>query len=316
MYPIYKLPLTIDIWEKGRKTQYLIEVDKPYQEFEFHDIDDPDLALVDSDFILVGEQNHTKTPEEYKFQYAHYGDNVRARIDAIEYFLASPYDSISKTILSDALNDSFWAIREEALMIFEKDTTDFFSFNEENIKSIALSDPNPLVRAAAISVLASKERSNYVEIFKSSLNDSSYSVVGQALYAYLQSGSEDIENVIGQFTQETNFNITSSIADYYIKNQDHANYEWFAQRINIYAGGDLWYFIKLFGMYLITAPEDQVEKGIKELEYIAMEHSQFYNRLSAFQSLELLSDHEGVTEILLQVREKEHDPRLKEYFQQ
>ena len=69
-------------------------------------------------------------------------------------------------------------------------------------------------------------------------------------------------------------------------------------------------------MYLFTAPEDQVEQGIRELENIAKDHSQYYNRLSAYQSLELLSDYEGVPEILAQIKENEKDSRLKDYYQQ
>ena len=314
LYPVYKLPLTLDLWENGRKTQFLIEIDKPYQEFEFEDVKNPDLILVDSDFIMVGEKSQTKTSGQYQYQFMNYPDNIRARIEALEFFTENYQDSISKVVLGNALKDSFWVIRQEALFVMEKDSSDLFYVNESVVSSIAMNDPNPLVKAAAIAVLATKKRSDYVEIFKSNLYDSSYSVAGQALYAYLQSNTEEVEHVLDDFQKETNFNITSPIADYYIQNQDVEHYDWFADKINIYSGSDLWYFTKLFGMYLITAPENQVKKGIKELENIAINHYQSYNRLSAYQSLELLSEYAGVTEILNEIKTKEKDPRLREYF--
>lgn len=316
LYPVYKLPLTLDVWENGQLTRYLIEIDQPYQEYEFHDIQHPDLILIDSDYILVGEKIHEKTAVEYKYQYDQYSGNVRARIEALTYFAENPYDSISKIFLSEALNDSFWSIREEALLAFEQDTLDLFIENENKIEEMALGDPNPLVKSAAISVLASKERQKYLDVFKAGLNDSSYSVVGQSLYAYLQSGAEDKKMISEDFVDESNFNITASLADFYIKNQDHTQFDWFTNKIITYNGSDLWYFIKLYGMYLVTAPEDQVVRGIEELRQIAMSHSQFYNRLSAYQSLELLADYEGVPEILLNLKDREEDPRLKEYYQQ
>jgi len=314
-YPVYKLPLTLDLWENGIKSQYVIEVDRPYQEFEFEGTDRPDLVLVDSEFLLIGEIEHDKTPKQYHFQFTRYAENVRARIDALDYFLNDPNDSLSQIILKKALNDPFWVIRDEALQVFEKDSTDLFIKNEEWIKELAMHDPSSLVKAEAIAVLASKERSKYIDIFQSNLYDSSYSVAGQALYAYLQSGIEDVDGVIEYFKDETNFNITSSLADYYIKNQVHDHFDWFSDKLNTYASSDLWYFIKLFGMYLLTAPEDQIKEGLKELEYIAVNHSQFYNRLSAYQSLELFSDYEGVPEMLRQIKDKETDSRLRGYYE-
>jgi aminopeptidase N len=316
LYPVYKLPFMLDVWENGEKIQYMIEIDKPYQEFEFDKIEHPELVIVDSEYVLVGEITHKKTAEQYLFQYTNYDDNVRARIDALEYFMDFPSDSISKIVISDALNDPFWVIREQALQVFEKDTTEYFASNEERIVEIALADPHTLVKAGAIAVLAAKERLKYIEIFKSNLYDSSFSVAGQALYAYLQSGTEDVEDVLRDFSKESNFNITSSVADYYIQKQDHTQYAWFSDKLDRYSGGDLWYFIKLFGMYLLTAPEDQVKNGVIELEFIASNHNQFYNRLSAYQSLELLSDVEGVSEIIEQIKANEKDPRIRAYFDQ
>ena len=313
-YPVYKLPLMLDAWENGSKTSYMIEIDKPFQEFEFDEVMNPELVIVDSDYVLVGEISHTKTAEQYQFQFSYYKENVRARIDALEYFLDSPADSISRIVMRDALKDPFWIIRNEALLVFEKDTTDFFANNEELIVEMALNDPQSLVKAAALSVLASKEKSKYISIFKSNLYDSSYSVAGVALYAYLQSGVRDVDSVLQNFKDETNFNITSSMADFYIQHQDYKQYEWFAEKLDRYSGGDLWYFIKLFGMYLITAPDDLIKSGVKELEFIANNHNQYYNRLSAYQSLELFSDFEGVSEILKQIKNNEKDSRVKEYF--
>lgn len=314
LYPVYKLPLTLDIWENGLKVQYMIDIDKRYQEFEIDEAKNPELVIVDSDYILVGEITHIKTPEQYQFQFTHYNENVRARIDALEYFLDISADSISRNVLSYALKDPFWVIREEALRVFEKDTTEFFANNEELIIEMALNDPHSLVKSGAIAVLASKDKSKYIDIFKANLYDSSYSVAGQSLYAYLQCGVKDEDIVLQDFRNETNFNIASSIADYYIQQQDHTQYPWFSDKLTRYSSGDLWYFIKLFGMYLVTAPDEQIKSGVKELEFIANNHNQFYNRLSAYQSLELLSDFDGVSEILDQIKAKEEDLRIKEYF--
>ena len=102
-YPVYKLPLMLDVWENGSKTSYMIEIDKPFQEFEFDEVMNPELVIVDSDYVLVGEISHTKTAEQYQFQFSYYKENVRARIDALEYFLDSPADSISRIVIRDVV---------------------------------------------------------------------------------------------------------------------------------------------------------------------------------------------------------------------
>lgn len=310
--PIYQLPLSVDIWENDQKAQYNIEINKPYQEFEFESKRKPELVMVDSDYLLLGEKIHEKSMNQFQFQYQHYPENIRARLESIEYFKDHPTDSISKIMAGEALDDSFRVIREDALQFFEADTTGLFFDHEKQIKSMATNDSNPLVKATAISVLATKNLKKYVDVYKANLYDSSYFVAGQALYAYLQSGEEDTEVVLKHFSTEVNFNIASSIADYYVQHHDHSQYSWFKDKLAHYSGSDLWYFIKLFGMYLLTAPEGQVKDGIATLESIAMSHYQFYNRYSSYQSLELLSDVEGVTGILEKIKENENDPRVLE----
>ncbi len=315
LYPVFKLPVILDLWENGQKETYTIEIDRPYQEFEFEDVKDLDLVLVDSEFSLVGEITHKKTAEQYQFQFMHYNENVRARIDALSYFTEDPTTVYAKNIFSKALEDSFWVIRQKALEVIENDSTNFFSLNEEQIVKIAMNDPNPLAKAAAISVLESKALENYTQVFKSNLNDSSFSVSGQALYAYLQSDDADLSNVVENFSNETNFNITSSLADFFIKENEHNQYDWFLDKLHLYSGEELWYFIKIFTIYLVNSPDDQVDAGIKVLQEFAMNHYQFYNRFAAYQGLEMFSDVEGVPARLQQIQEHETDPRIREYFE-
>jgi aminopeptidase N len=194
------------------------------------------------------------------------------------------------------------------------DSTGIFINFEQFVIEMADNDPNSLVRAAAISLLFEKGGSQYKTIFRNNLYDSSYSVSGNALYAYLQTDSEDIAEVLRSLMGESNFSITSSMADYFIMQEDYSQYPWFEEKLKLYGGSDLWYFIKLFGMYLVSASTEVAEQGIQEIATIAKRHHQFYNRLSAYQTLQLLSDFEGVPEIIEDLRVHEKDPRIMNYF--
>ncbi len=314
IYPVYKLPLTLDLWLEGENNPYIIEIDRPYQEFEFEDVTSPDLLLVDSDYILVGEINQKKTESEWVYQYHNYDQNIRARYNAFLEIINGSNGDYPSDLMTEFLEDPFWVIREEALSIIETDSTDLFLNLEDKILEMAGNDPKSLVKAGALSVLATKNAEKYQSVFQEHLFDSSYAVSGNALYAYLQTEAADIPQVLDSLKEENNFSITSSIADYYIMQQDFNQYPWFEEKLDLYHGSDLWYFIKLFGMYLITAPQEMANQGIQKLTNIAKYHHQFYNRLSAYQSLQLLSDHDGVPQILEELKKEEMDPRIKDYY--
>ena len=149
------------------------------------------------------------------------------------------------------------------MLALENDTTDLYLNFESRIIDMANHDEKSLVRAAAISVLATKDKQKYQSVFKEHLFDSSYAAAGNALYAYLQTQAEDIPLILDSLKNERNFSITSSMADYFIMNQDYSKYPWFEEKLYYYSGSDLWYFIKLFGMYLIAAPPELAQQGMR-----------------------------------------------------
>ncbi len=314
LYPTYKLPLTLDLWSNGEMEQYLIEIDRPYQEFEFEGIASIDLLMLDSDYILVGEINHEKSTKRWEYQYSKYDSCFRARYESFLNLVGDETIQANKEILRKMLEDPFWVIKEETLLALEKDTTDLYMEFESMIIDMANNDGKSLVQAAALSLLATKDKQKYQEVFKEHLFDSSYAVSGNALYAYLQTQAEDIPELLDSLQNEKSFSITSSMADYYIMNQDYSQYPWFEEKLSYYSGSDLWYFIKLFGMYIIAAPPELAQQGIASLAKVAKGHNQFYNRLSAYQALELLSDFDGVPEILEDLKNTERDPRIIDYY--
>ena len=314
-FPIFKLPINLDYWQNDRKEQYLIEIDRPYQEFEFDATSKPDLVLVDSEFILVGEIDHAKTEDELLFQFENYPENVRAKNDALEKLLTNGKGGVFRSAVEKALKDEFWIFREKVLYAIGQDTTGTLTEMEPIIEEMAVTEKIPLVKAASLAVLSSIDRPEYKQIFIQNIYDSSYSVSGNALYAFLKNESALADSIEAYFADETNFNITSTLADFYIKNQIPDKFMWFKSKFGAYSGSDLWYFIKLFGMYLISVDEKNQNVGIQLLANIALNHPQFFNRLSAYQSLQLLSDNEGVSELLLEIEESEADPRVSVYFE-
>ncbi len=309
-YPVYNLNLTVDVWQGSAREQFVITIDRPYQEFEFNAAAMPDLFLVDSEYILVGQIEQTKSSEQLTLQYARYPDNMRARLESLRLLQEQPLDEAGISTIGKALSDSFWVIRQEAVDFFESDTTGLITTQAKKLQEMAISDPKSVVRTSAFAALTSHTNDSYCNVYRQGLSDSSYSVAGYSLYGYLHCDVDDKEAVIDQFIKETNFNITSTLADYFISEKVQGKTSWFIDRVGRYTDYEQWYFIKFYGMYLSFALEEEQIAGIATLSDLARNHNKFNIRLAAYQSLQLIEDAPGVAELLKQIKAEEKDPRV------
>ncbi|HWZ23390.1 MAG TPA: M1 family metallopeptidase [Cytophagaceae bacterium] len=255
---MYKLPLAVDIWEKGNKTRYTIMIDKYKQEFTFPVSSVPQNVLVDAEFQLLGKIFHNKTDAELIFQYKN-SDRYRARAVALDKLFAAkaedsnynPFsDSLKLEILRMALDDKFWVIREQALDQFLKYTVPEINEFMNKIEKMALGDPKPSVRAKAITLLASYDLKRYVYIYGLGLKAMPYSIVSASLSAYLKSDASDKNEKIETFENTDNNDLLFAIADYYLYSKNLTKYNWFKTKINSKSGRDLYYFLAFFGEYV------------------------------------------------------------------
>ncbi len=181
--PLYSLPLYIDIWSEGEKSRFFVEVDDLSEVFEFTFPQRPDLVLFDASQSLVGEIKHKKTIDEYAFQYYNV-DHFKAKYIALDTLLSSENDSLKHKILIDALDDPFWYFRQMAINALEDFDEADQQIIENKLSELAQHDPKSLVRADALHALYSLNPTGYKGVIENALNDSSYMVVGTAIYAY------------------------------------------------------------------------------------------------------------------------------------
>ena len=165
------------------------------------------------------------------------------------------------------------------------------------------------VRTSALSAL-SDVYAEYKGFILKGIRDKSYSVAGVSLSAYLQNESDPEPSIIEEFSKEQSIEIVAPMAEYFLAQNDHSQYEWFTWKLNTLKGTDLYYFLQYFSQYLITAPEGQKVNTIEPLFEMALNASQYYVRLGAFQALSIISDIAGVGEKIETIKADESDPRL------
>ena len=312
--PVYTLPAYVDVWTGGEKKRYAVEIEETNSTLTFPTAQQPDLVLFDADAQLLAQVAHEKSREELIYQFTH----ADAFVPQYESLMALSADSVNdnKEVFVNALNNDFWIIRQLGLNLLEGKVAADGQAVVEKVTALAQNDPKSLVRADAITLLASLNLNQYQDLFKTALQDSSYAVVGSAIAAYAQTDAQDKSALFAPYAQYNNFNTVMALADYYLSQQDATQYDWFREKIAAADAQTTYYLLNYFARYLSMLPTDQQQAGIDLLAKYALDHPQYYVRMSAYRSLAFFDELPGVTQKRQQIKAAEKDERLKQMYEQ
>jgi aminopeptidase N len=179
---VFKLPVAVDIYNGASKTRFNVWAKNKADTFYFDASQKPDLVNFDGDKILLCTKKENKTLDEYIYQYKYAGSYLDRR-EAIEFAAKNQADPKAVDFLKLTLKDRYDGLRN--LVIGRLDMT------KDNVKKevetvlfdLAKNDSKRIVKAAAIAKLGQYNNPAYISFFKSAVNDSSYTVSGNALEA-------------------------------------------------------------------------------------------------------------------------------------
>jgi len=177
---IFKLPVAIDVYEGANKKRYNVWVENKVDTFTFSANTKPDLVNFDGDKTLLCIKKENKTLDEYIHQYK-YAGNYMDRREAIEFAAKNQKDAKAIALLKTALKDKFYELRSLVINNLDIENETVKAEMESTLVDIAKNDPSRLTKADAISALAIYNDPKYMPIFKAAINDSSYTVAGNAL---------------------------------------------------------------------------------------------------------------------------------------
>lgn len=182
---IFRLPIAIDVYNDTSKERHKVWIENKTDTFTFAYNERPNLINVDADKVILCEKKDNKTIDNYVYQYSHAGLFLDRR-EAIAYCSTKQDDPKAVLLLKRATMDQFDKLRIytlEKLNLKKDSIRDEF---EALIANMASSDPKALVRAKAIELLGKYEKKEYKTVFIKSLDDSSYTVAGNALDALMK----------------------------------------------------------------------------------------------------------------------------------
>ena len=313
--PIFRLPTYVDVWVNGKKDRYSVDVDQASQVLEFPAAQQPDLVIFDGEAELLAQVDHEKSRQELIYQFRNAEPFVH-QFQSLSLLMEDSLATDTKQLLSEALDNDFWVIRQLALGDLEGRVTEADAPILKKIVRLAQEDPQSLVQADAITLLASVDAEKYQNIFRQTLQDSSYAVMGVSIAAYAQTSATDKDSLFAAYQPYDNFNVVMTLADYYIENEKTDHYDWFVEKIPEVDDQTLYYFLNYFARYLTMLDDQQhIMEGIDRLTYYAEHHPKFFVRMTAYRSLGFFTEIPGVAEEQQRIKAQETDPQLMQIYQ-
>jgi aminopeptidase N len=172
---IFKLPIAIDVYNGAAKKRYNVWMENKVDSFTFNYTSKPDLINVDGDKILLCTKKDNKTAENYVHQFKNAPLYVDRR-EALDYFAKNNMGELAR-----GLSDKFPRLRRFTLDKLKTSKLAAVPSVIASVEKLANEETDKLTKAAALAFLAKTKDAKYTSVFEKNLNDSSYTVSGEAL---------------------------------------------------------------------------------------------------------------------------------------
>jgi aminopeptidase N len=312
--PIYQLPITLAFWNGKQKKEHDILVTKAQQKFSFPVSSKPDLILFDAKQQLLGTINHVKTDNELIYQFYNVNQYL-PKHEAISKLTDKVNEPKILQMMRAALKDETHQIRSAALTALAKYTgTDSGALFQE-LRTIAKIDKKSVVRADAVTAIASLPNPAVASVLQEALSDSSYAVVAAGIEGLITTKNNQTVAKLNQFDDVTSGELLRALSGYYARFGNPTQLNWFLKNIDLVKGENLYFFTQNFGGFLMNfGSQIDLKQGITKLEDLARNHESYFIRFVAFQALSIASDSEEQRKLLTDIKAKEKDPKLIQVY--
>ena len=219
----FTLPFAVDIYAGGKKVRHNVWMRDKTDTLTFNSEFKPDLVNVDGDKVLLVKKTDDKTLDQFAFQYFNAPLYVD-RTEAINFVTKHQDDKIAQKVLIACLNDKFYRLRIKSIKALDMKNDAIRNSALPILASLAQTDPNTLVRAAAITALGNLKASGNMNIFTAALSSRSYAIQGAALTAISKLDSAKALTVAKGFEADNMDDLTTAMVGVYAASGNSA--EW------------------------------------------------------------------------------------------
>ncbi len=271
----FKLPMAIDIYAGGKKNRYKVWMNDKADTLNFHVASKPDLVNVDGDKVLLAKKTDDKTLDEYAFQYFN-APLYLDRFEAITFAANHQTDKAGQKVLIAALKDKYYGLRIKAIKALSMSNDDIHNAALPILTSLAQTDENTLVRAAAITKLGALKASGNLTLFKQALSSQSYAVQGAALGAIALIEPAQSLTIAKGFEQDNKGPLTQAIVNTYATNGGSEQWPYVYNKFT--ESGPQGKFGTVRSMAAMTGRVDKPEyaqQGIGAIKDLGIKYKQF-----------------------------------------
>ncbi len=288
--PLYRLPMKMDVYANGKKERVDIMVEHTADTFVFALSDKPDLVNVDAEKMLLCVKKDNKSMENYIFQYKNaplYLDRYEA-IEALADFSSSP---VAVNTIISALDDPYKAIRTKAISTINSLSKNDIDAVKEKLVSLAKTDKEAAVRAAAVSSLSLNfgNDKSLISLYEAGINDKAFSVVGASLKAINKLDKEKGLLSARKAERDARSSLLYAIANIIAESGDQSDLAFFQRAYpKVSDFGSKYGFVSQYTDYLKKQPVNIILEGLPLLEQMSVDENTWFIRLSGVQGMSSL----------------------------
>ena len=269
-FPVFKLPLSIDVYEAGKPTRHDVVLEKEKETLIFKVSGSVDFITVDSKNILCGEIINKLTPEQALLKFST-AKLFRDKIYAIKS-IKEDTTLTSWQLLQLAVKDTLPTFRTIGISYLGKTKESKTDDYKELLVNLSIKDLSSDVRSTAIYLLAKyfPTDSLLIPIYKEALEDSSYLVKIEAITALHSIKREDALLRSVNLEKEDDEELIFTLCDLYTDIKDEGKVNYYKWAISHTEGHYKIEILDLFTSYLKNKSHNVVWKCIKTLKEITI----------------------------------------------
>lgn len=231
--PLFVLPTTVElVYSNNQRIRREITIDSREEKIIIPSDEEPLLVVLDPERSLLAIINDSFDPNQYQLLY-HPSNALAIRSLAISKLVLEDTPE-NQSVIMDALEDPYWAIRRAALSAFDWETRNDAL---DKLAMIAKQDPHSLVRADAIYLLGNLAQGEYKEIIAGGINNEDpYPVVAASILALRETDLPMTMERLAAMESEQQSDIVAAISMIYGESSDTTKLEYFEEHLTTVEG--------------------------------------------------------------------------------
>jgi aminopeptidase N len=271
----FVLPIAIDVYAGGKIDRRKFWIRNKADSLVFHSATKPNLVNVDADKMLLVKKTDGKSLDEFVFQYFN-APLFLDRYEAITAAAKQQSNADARKVIIAALNDKYYELQIKAIKAADMTNDNVRNAAQPILANLAQTDPNTLVRAAAIASLGKLKASGNINLFKQALNNQSYAVQGAALTALSLLNPTDALKLAKNYEKDSEGALSQAVLNVYATNGTDEQYDYVCKEFAAGQPQTQFNIMQKFADFTGRVKDPaQAQKGIKAIADFGIKYKKY-----------------------------------------